>query len=296
MRCNYIAHAGNFLGPITCIYDEEVIAAAIVVQRMKLVLLGKGGSGKSALVNHLLQFSPGDLRAAKESGAGVGVSSGPRLYENYRDGVLVEVWDTPGLDNESNAQQILKKLSESTKERADVVLFCVALSRAMRIDDSYRKLISLLTKTYKPDLWKQTIFVLTFVNETAYKADHQTEKHMGIFQNVKRELQQTLVQAGVSGAIANSVPLLTAGYDSEILPHETEDWNERLFRECSKKANSNFVAPLVPKIETSMLKRMFNTLWSLVSFINLRGVVGVAAVSAIGVMIGVLYSRLLELD
>ena len=202
---------------------------------MKLVLLGKGGSGKSALVNHLLQFSPGDLRAAKESGAGVGVSSVPRLYENYRDGVLVEVWDTPGLDNESNAQQILKKLSESTKERADVVLFCVALSRAMRIDDSYRKLISLLTKTYKPDLWKQTIFVLTFVNETAYKADHQTEKHMGIVQNVKRELQQTLVQAGVSGAIANSVPLLTAGYDSEILPHETEDWNERLFRECVKQ-------------------------------------------------------------
>jgi hypothetical protein len=209
---------------------------------MKLLVLGKEGSGKSALVNSLLEFNREDPRAAKESSEGYSATTRVQCYGDYRGGINVELYDTPGLGNDQSAKKILDQVVDVTKGDVDLVLFCVTLSRGMRVDDSYHKLISLLTRTYTERVWSHTIFVLTFVNDPPHKDGSQ---HHQTIRNVKQQLHRAMLLAGVDSSIANSVPLLTAGYDRGVLPHETEDWNERLFTECRKPGNYSGEGPLL---------------------------------------------------
>ena len=211
---------------------------------MKLLLIGKEGSGKSALVNSLLGFYREDPAAAKESSEGYSATTNVECYTNHRDGDKVELYDTPGLGNEKSARKVLNLVTDVTKGDVDLVLFCIALSRGMRVDDSYHKLISLLTRIYTKPVWNRTIFVLTFVNDPPHKDGSQ---HHQTIRNVKQQLHRAMLLAGVDSVMADSVPLLTAGYDRGVLPHETEDWNERLFNECRKRgtSNSSFEGPLL---------------------------------------------------
>jgi hypothetical protein len=214
---------------------------------MKLLVLGKEGSGKSALVNSLLEFNREDPRAAKESSEGYSATTRVQCYGDYRGGINVELYDTPGLGNDQSAKKILDQVVDVTKGDVDLVLFCVTLSRGMRVDDSYHRLISLITRTYTERVWCQTVFVLTFVNDPPFKEVSQKELHQLTVRNVKQQLHRAMLLAGVDSSIANSVPLLTAGYDRGVLPHETEDWNERLFNECRTRemANSSGEGPLL---------------------------------------------------
>ena len=211
---------------------------------MKLVVLGKGGSGKSALVNSLLGFGRSAPGAAEESNAGYSVSTEVRHYNNRRDDIHVEVWDTPSL-HENSARKTLSQLSDRTKGNADVVLFCIALSRGMRVDDSYYKLISILTEVYTERLWNHAIFVLTFANDLPYKEERQRDQHERTVKNVQEELQLAMQRAGVDSSIADCVPLLTAGYNEGVLKHETDDWNKRLFERCRERLNTNPEDPLL---------------------------------------------------
>ena len=208
----------------------------------KLLVLGKEGSGKSALVNSLLGLNREDPAAAKESSEGYSATTNVECYTNHRDGVKVEVYDTPGLGNEQSARKILQVV-DVTKGDVDRVLFCIALTRGMRVDDSYHRLISLITQTYTQHIWSRTAFVLTFVNDTPYQEVSQKELHQRAIENIKQQLHRAMLRAGVDGSIANSVPLLTAGYDRGVLPHETEDWTERLFNDCHRPVNSSFEGP-----------------------------------------------------
>ena len=249
---------------------------------MKLLVLGKEGSGKSALVNSLLEFNREDPRAAKESSEGYSATTRVQCYGDYRGGINVELYDTPGLGNEQSARNILDQVVDVTNGNVDRVLFCIALSRGIRVDDSYCNLISLLTRMYTQRVWPHTIFVLTFVNDPPYKEVSQRELHQQTVQNVKQQLHRAMLLAGVDGSIANSVPLLTAGYDRGALPHETEDWNERLFNECRKPGISGLEGPLLQRSSYSqgpLLQRNLHQIYSqsviqYIGYIMVGGIVG----------------------
>lgn len=219
-------------------------------------MLGKEGSGKSALVNSLLGFNREDSRAAPESNLGYSATKSVDSYVEQRHGIEVKVYDTPGLGNERNAQMILDQVCKKTNDDVDVVLFCIALSRGMRIDDSYYKLISLLTRTFEQNFWKSTIFVLTFVNDPPYKEVSQRERHQLTIKNVKQELERAMKFANIDASIAESVPLVTAGYESGCLPHETGDWNETLFDACRQRERLRSVAPLLQRINRPKDRRL----------------------------------------
>ena len=211
---------------------------------MKLLVLGKGGSGKSALVNSLLGFNRGDPGTAKESSEGFSVTTSVGCYVIHKNGVNVKIYDTPGLGNEQRARLILDQVTDVTKGDVDVVLFCIALSRGLRVDDSYYNLISLLTRMYKQGIWRHTIFVLTFANSTPYT---EVRLHQQTIENIIKEIRQAMKLAGVDSSIADSVPLLTAGSDRDVLPHETENWKETIFRECRNRRKSSTASLLLQK-------------------------------------------------
>ena len=251
---------------------------------MKLVVLGKGGSGKSALVNSLLGFGRSAPGAAEESNAGYSVSTEVRHYNNRRDNIHVEVWDTPSL-HENSARKTLSQLSDRTKGNADVVLFCIALSRGMRVDDSYYKLISILTEVYTERLWKHSIFVLTFANDPPYKEEMQRDQHERTVKNVQEELQLAMQRAGVDSSIADCVPLLTAGYNEGVLKHETDDWNKRLFERCRERLNPNTEDPLL-KQKPSVDRQLKILGFSALSGFGIGLVIGAGSFGIIGALAG----------
>lgn len=210
-------------------------------------MLGKEGSGKSALVNSLLGFNREGSLAAPESNVGYSATTSVNRYVGHRNGTEVELYDTPGLGNERNAQMVLDQVCKKTNDNVDVVLFCIALSRGMRVDDSYYKLISLLAKTFEQHFWNKVIFVLTFVNDSPYKEVSQRERHQLTIKNVEQELERAMKLANVDSIITDSVPLLTAGYESGCLPHETRDWNETLFDACRDRQRERSILPLLQR-------------------------------------------------
>lgn len=214
---------------------------------MRLLVLGREGSGKSALVNSFLGFNREDSLAAPESNAGYSATTSVNRYVGHKNGIKVEFYDTPGLGNERNAQIVLDQICKETNDEVDVVLFCIALSRGIRVDDGYYKLISLLTKMFGQNFWSKTIFVLTFVNDSPYKEVSQGELHRRTIQNVKQELERAMRVANVDSSIAESVPLLPAGYERECLPHEAREWNETLFNACRECETVRSVVPLLQR-------------------------------------------------
>ena len=159
----------------------------------------------------------------------------------------VELYDTPGLGNERNAQIVLDQICKETNDEVDVVLFCIALSRGIRVDDGYYKLISLLTKMFGQNFWSKTIFVLTLVNDSPYKEVSQGELHRRTIQNVKQELERAMRIANVDSSIAESVPLLPAGYERGCFQHEAREWSETLFNECRERESVRSEVPLLQR-------------------------------------------------
>ena len=126
---------------------------------------------------------------------------------------------------------------------------------------------------YTRRVWRQTIFVLTFVNDSPHKDDSQREPHQQTIQNIRQQLHHALQ---IDGTIANSesIPLLTAGYNRGVLPHETEEWNESIFNECRKRGAYKSEGPLLykgfrPLDVQSVIKHL-----EMIGYITVGGLVG----------------------
>lgn len=223
--------------------------------QLNLVVVGKAGQGKSTLVNNLLGFAEGEEDAAKSGGIGLTQTKNVKMHSNKRDNAVVNVWDTPGLFDNTHVKQekILSQLISLTHNRMDLVLICIAYTPGIRVDDSHGSVIATMTKMFGKELWNHALFVMTFVN-TAPREKSSRERHKKLLENVEKELKGTLAEALQSlskcskddaGEIAGRVPFLTAGNKSEILPHEKEEWNGKLLFHCLEKINPDFVPTIL---------------------------------------------------
>lgn len=203
------------------------------VKDMKVLVLGKGGSGKSALVNSLCKIDREGPEAAPESDSGCSATHCVRPYVTRRDGEDLVLYDTPGLDDQKRARQALDEVCDVTKGEVDVVLFCIALSRGLRIDDSYTELISVLAEAFGQSLWTQLIFVLTFAG------DEDTSQREQKTKNVTEQLTRAVKAAGAEESEAESVTVLSAGYS--VNQGAAEDWSEKIIEACRQRAISKCI-------------------------------------------------------
>ena len=130
--------------------DTPPASAYVLRAVMKILVLGKEGSGKSALINSLLGFDRNSHNAARESDFGASSTTTVKGYVNYRDGIEVVMYDTPGLGNEPSARKVLNQVCDVTEGSVDCIICCIALSIGMRVDDSYYKIIEITTRTAVP--------------------------------------------------------------------------------------------------------------------------------------------------
>lgn len=133
-----------------------------------LVAVGRGGVGKSTLVNNLLGLEKGDEQYCPPGNLARAETKIVKVCKKTKEGAEVHIVDTPGLGaslDDIDPRKVIEELSKQAKD-ADLLFYCVSLHPGARLDRTDVKIVQLLTKAYGPEVWKRAFLLLTFANHS----------------------------------------------------------------------------------------------------------------------------------
>ena len=196
---------------------------------LRIFIFGKLGTGKSSLINSLL-----NKEVAKE---GYGLLAVTKVAEPHSNdveliklpelniaihNVHVTLWDTPGLqDPHTGKCQILKKLKTQVSAiNADLYIYCTKMTQT-RAEEGDSITIADLTEALGNDFWKHTVFAMTFANQFTKPESHPTtlgryfEERLADWATF---LHSAVREAGVSKFDAENIPVIPTGYRKQPFP------------------------------------------------------------------------------
>ncbi len=160
-----------------------------------------------------------------------------REYQCTRDGVLVTVWDTPGLhDGTDNKDDYVREMVEKCSQNIDLVVYCINSSVTRFVEDPVNpevQVIATLTNAFGKDIWSKTIIALTFSNvienfHPNWATLCPSEKAMEYGKVVKKFDKSTrnLLRkyAIVSEDVASEIKIIPTGYYDDLSLHDQENW------------------------------------------------------------------------
>ena len=228
---------------------------------LTIVTLGKPGSGKSALINNLLQLPERSSGFSVES-----VTTRVRKHSSTKEGIDIHIIDTPGFDSvvihrsADEEQGIIAELSQVTGGRADFVLYCASAlpGHGNKIDEIDIKMIRALSSGFGNQIWKRVVFVITFANAMA--TQYSGDKMKLYISEYVKEFNEALKKAGIKDITAKSImemdtqsaeasfdgitAVLAGNKPPDQLPH-TDNWIASLSIEILKKCDPNAVPYLL---------------------------------------------------
>ena len=130
---------------------------------IQIVVVGKTGTGKSALINSIIDLKRG---IAREGGGVDRCSEAVRKYycSNVVPGVNVTVIDTPGLQDIHQQEQSYIQEMRSKCGEVTLVLYCMKMSDH-RLSNDDNVAMQKLYHAFGPKFWERVVFVLTFANK-----------------------------------------------------------------------------------------------------------------------------------
>ena len=206
---------------------------------------GKSGVGKSTMINNFLGLE-GDQRCATGDDADP-TTREVKICSSTRHDTEITIVDTPGLGGlkRSEVKKILKNISKSTEETADILLYCISLHPSGRIGAADVEIISTLTKAYGPEIWSRTILALTFANE---RSRLTKEAYKRLIEGYARNFQSALRQANIFDVQVQSIlavekvpkgtiPAVPIGDDPNTPLVVGDDWTHALLNEVVKRTD-----------------------------------------------------------
>ena len=269
---------------------------------MTLVTAGQAGAGKSTLVTNLLRLMEGDAEAPV---GGHSAESGTKLvkyHNNCINGINISIIDTPGLAGASDDDQVqvLAQLSEKTKGKADMLLYCASISPSSKLGELDRSIVKLLTTAFTPRIWERAILVLTFADYVKERNQKNKTKNPTV-QQVMRNYAETfekiladhkilmtvmpvLRSEGIKPRPTKQIAAVPAGEipDEEILPGMK--WNMCVYEEVLKKCKFDAMPAILKVLEVSSGK-LQGALIGAAAGAGAGGAIGFAA-GGIGAILG----------
>ena len=217
---------------------------------VNIFITGKTGTGKTTLVNSLV----GNI-VTKE---GTTLDPGTTNVCKYRyklDEIVVNVWDTPGLQDGTGREAGYVRNIIHRWKKIDLFVYCVRMSET-RFVSGNPDIISmrLLNEALGSSIWKNALLVLTFANDVVDLGEVNGSKGEALVEYFEKRIEDwrerlhlaLQEQIGVPEEIVDCIDVVPAGYHSslQLLPNG-ECWMSRLWLKalatCSVRAQPAFI-------------------------------------------------------
>lgn len=239
---------------------------------IKVVVAGKSGAGKSALINTLLHAEREDGEGEEEIQeiALTPDSTTDRLENKQirqkRDNVTICMVDTPGFKNDRKTKKKqLKELSKFTDGgKADLLIYCIPVAPGMKFDDANPTIMKALQDVLGREVWQHCIVVFTFSNLAWEHIRSSTQREVpavdmykdyirSYTERFKQELVKLIGLNVEVGAIFDCpthprlITAVPAGYrvQDRVLTTDQENWKGAIFEEmiekCKGKHKTDFL-------------------------------------------------------
>ena len=206
---------------------------------VSIAVVGRAGTGKSALINSLIGFEE-----APEGHTLTQETMDVRRYHLVVNGIKVTIYDTPGLQDglDKDIDDCIRKIQKCSE--VDLILFCVNMDkRRMRPEDELT--IIALTKAFGEDVWKHALITLTFGNKVkppmGGKNHEECEKYFqSKLSEWENEVKQCLVKCKVSSDIVKAIPVVPTGDPEDVtsIP-DRPDWLSLFWVKCLLRCKEN---------------------------------------------------------
>lgn len=206
---------------------------------LRVMVCGMGGAGKSTLINNFLQLDSDDGRAEVGMSGRATTTVVSKYEKKTKSGISVCLFDTPGFDDtEMSNEEIVAKMAIETEKKLDIVLYCLSLAGAARVQTGDKRAFKIMTQAFTSSVWKKAVIVLTFANFLQEIKENE-QKYKEVIDNIKERIQQVLRDhAHVNDDIVKDIPIVTAGHTNPRLNYEVEcneGWQDRLFLEALRR-------------------------------------------------------------
>ncbi|XP_064389793.1 uncharacterized protein LOC135337748 [Halichondria panicea] len=221
--------------------EAQQAATSMGKSTLEILVIGKTGVGKSALINALVGYE-----VSPESSIEVGTFKVETIPTEMYGGVKAIFYDSPGLhDGKGQEKEYMQQIVD-VSDNLDLVLFCTKLTDN-RVTQEDCDTICEFTQVLGERFWENAVFVLTFANNVRPKTglNDPEKKKKAMTDKLKlmtKKLQEVLrSKAKVKTQIVKKIPFVPTGYytpELQYLP-DGSHWFSNFWISCFVKVKED---------------------------------------------------------
>ena len=245
---------------------------------INILVIGPTGSGKSTIVNALMEKAMANVDQGAESN-----SSETKEHEGEVMGVKIKIYDTTGFGDTKGkkGKHIVREIAKNNK--FDLILICLRFD--CRAYGDVQDMFTTLKKEISNEMWERSVIVLTFTNIFLQLGNIKHLKDEGKEESIRHKIStfkekiSGFLSSQVTEEIIGNIPFCIAGEEDERELPTTEDWLVALWESCINQCSDR----------SRRLLKFYSKqrLLGITGNISLPTVVGAVAGGIIGAGVGV---------